>query len=137
VGYRSTPTVFQNNSIWYLISGEADGNFNGYNWTGSTWQTDNAIVSGLGDVGSDSTPTTFEKDTIWYLISGETDGNFNGYNWTGSTWQTDTDIISGLGDVGSDSTPTIFDMDVLPGYNVSADSYNVRVNDIWIRITSA
>ena len=33
-------------SGWHLVSGES-GHFYGYNWTGSTWQYDSAIVSGL------------------------------------------------------------------------------------------
>ena len=111
VGYGSMPTIFEKDSIWYLISGEYYGTFIGYNWTGSTWQGDSAIISGLNDVGEFSIPTVFEMNGTWYLISGEECGNFNGYNWTGSAWQNDTAIISGLGDIGVYSTPSAFHKD--------------------------
>ena len=111
VGIYSSPTVFQNDSTWYLISGEYGGGFYGYNWTGSTWQADTTIASGLGDVGAQSAPAVFHKDSTWYLISGESEGVFYGYNWTGSTWQADTTISSGLGDVGGYSSPAAFQKD--------------------------
>ena len=116
-GYVSAPTVFQKDGTWYLISGEyvgfftGEGIFNGFNWTGSTWQNDSAIVSGLGGVGDIPAPTVFQKDGTWYLISGEYEGVFNGFNWTGSTWQNDSAIASGLGDVGLTSAPTVFQKD--------------------------
>lgn len=46
----SGPDVFQKDGVWYLIYGgvapNTDGLFYGYNWTGTTWQTDNNIVMG-------------------------------------------------------------------------------------------
>ena len=96
---------------WYLISGDVNGVFNGYNWTGSVWQGDSGIVSGLGCVGGCAAPTVFQKDDIWYLIAGGEAGVFNGYNWTGSAWQGDSAIASGLGDVGDYSAPTVFQKD--------------------------
>ena len=81
---------------WYLISGENFGEFHGYKWTGSVWESDPAIVLGLGDIGQNSAPTVFNKDEIWYLISGDSSGGFHGYKWTGSAWESDSAIISGL-----------------------------------------
>jgi len=111
VGGGSAPCVFQKDTTWYLISGEYEGGFYGFNWTGSSWQSDSGIVSGLGGVGWISAPCVFQKDTTWYLIAGEYDGVFNGYNWTGSSWQSDSDIVSGLGGVGLASVPTVFQKD--------------------------
>jgi len=96
---------------WYLLSGDIDGAFFGYNWTGSAWQTDDVISSGLVDIGSHSTPSAFYMNDTWYLISGIYHGIFTGYSWTGSTWQSDTNIISGLVDVGQYSKVTVFNMD--------------------------
>ena len=96
---------------WYLLSGEIDGAFFGYNWTGSAWQTDDVISSGLVDIGTHSTPSAFYMNDTWYLISGIYHGIFTGYSWTGSTWQSDTNIISGLVDVGQYSKLTVFNMD--------------------------
>ncbi len=111
VGGFSAPSVFQKDSTWYLISGEADGVWNGWNWTGSAWQSDSAIISGLTDVGSYSALSVFQKDSTWYLIGGEMDGVWNGWNWTGSAWQSDSAIISGLTDVGRNSIPSVFQKD--------------------------
>ena len=83
VGLLSAPAVFQMGSTWYLISGESDGVFTGWNWNGSQWVSDSSIISGLTDVGSRSTPTVFQMDDTWYLISGEYDGVWNG--WRGPT----------------------------------------------------
>ena len=79
VGSYSTPAVFNKDGAWYMISGEEGGEFNGYNWTGTEWQSDPTIVSGLGDVGDYSAPTVFNKDGTWYLIAGDKFGLFCGY----------------------------------------------------------
>ena len=109
--YRLKPTVFNKDGTWYLIFGEGGGTFFGWNWTGSGWQSDSAIVSGLGDVGKNSAPTVFCKDGTWYLIAGELYGAFYGYHWTGSGWQSDPAIVSGLEDVGYASAPAVFNKD--------------------------
>ncbi|MCK5712016.1 MAG: hypothetical protein KAI25_04800, partial [Hyphomicrobiaceae bacterium] len=101
---------WQTGGQWHLISGENDGDFFGYNWTGSAWQTDDIISSGLVDIGSHSTPSIFYMNNTWYLISGIYHGIFTGYNWTGSTWQSDTAIISGLTSE-SGAAHTVFDID--------------------------
>ena len=113
IGWGSTPTVFQKDGTWYLISGAWDGTFYGFYWTGSDWQINSNIESGLGGVGENSDPTVFQKDGTWYLISGNRAGIFYGYKWVGSSWQSDTDIVSGLEgeDVGYGSSPTVFQKD--------------------------
>jgi PGF-CTERM protein len=121
------PTVFRKDGDWYLIAGAEDGGFHGYNWTGSSWQSDGVIVSGLSaGVGTYSAPTVFRKDRGWYLIAGAGGGRFYGYNWAGSSWQCDSVIASGLPDVRDRSTPAVFDM----GCNVT-DSYNISINGSW------
>ena len=106
------PTVFNKDGTWYLISGEGGGIFHGYNWTGSAWQSDTAIILGLSDIGDNSAPAVFYKDGTWYLISGDFWGGFYGYNWTGSAWESDPAIVSGLGSIGELlSRPTVFNMD--------------------------
>ena len=116
VGYGSTPTVFYKDETWYLIAGNFEslgkgGEFHGWSRTGSAWQSDPAITSGLPDIGNHAAPTVFYKDGTWYLISGEFGGAFYGFNWTGSAWQSDPAITSGLEDVGYMSGPTVFCMD--------------------------
>ena len=108
---QTKSAVFQMDSTWYLIRGDYwSGNFAGYSWTGSAWQSTSTIVSGLSSIGYGSAPEVFQKDGTWYLISGAKDGKFYGYNWTGSAWQTDNSIVSGLGDIGIASAPEVFQM---------------------------
>ena len=95
VKVRSAPTVFQKDSVWYLISGEGDCIFNGWEWNGSQWVVNNIIIGGLYDIGGLSSPTVFQKDSVWYLISGEDEGVFNGWEWSITTC-----------DITSDSTFT-------------------------------
>ena len=97
--------------IRYLITGTEDATFDGYNWTGSAWQSDSDIVSGLTTVGLRSSPEAFQMDSTWYLISGNAGGTFTGYNWTGSAWQVDSDITDGLVDVGDQSKLAVFQME--------------------------
>ncbi|MEA3324939.1 MAG: hypothetical protein U9Q37_07355 [Euryarchaeota archaeon] len=108
--------TWQAGSGWHLITGEADGGFYGYNRTGSSWQSDGVIVSGLPDVGNYSAPAVFRKGDEWHLITGEADGGFYGYNWTGSSWQSDGVIVSGLPDADLPDAadhlkPTVFRKD--------------------------
>ena len=103
--------TWQAGSGWCFIAGAGDGSFRGYNWTGSTWQGDCEITSGLVDVAGASAPAVFLNGGVWHLISGGINGSFHGYNRTGSTWQDDYGITSGLGDLGIDSTPTVFQKD--------------------------
>nr|QNO42370.1 hypothetical protein LFOPHFOE_00010 [Methanosarcinales archaeon ANME-2c ERB4] len=58
---HSSPTVFQKDETWYLIAGAGDGGFYGYTWTGSAWQSNSAITSGLPDVGDRSTSAVFDR----------------------------------------------------------------------------
>ena len=128
-GYPS-PMVFQKDSTWYLIAGEYNGVFHGYNWTGLTWQSDNNIISGLGSIGQLSSSTIFKKDGTWYLIAGAYDGFYYGFNWTGSTWQSDNIIISGLIDIGSASKPMVFQKDEI-WYLISGENTGLFVGYNW------
>jgi hypothetical protein len=108
-----TPSVFYKDSTWYLISGNEDGVFLGFNWTEAGWQQDNGSIIGLTDVGQASSPSVFYKDSTWYLISGSyynqpAPYHFFGFNWTGSAWQQDDGIILGLDITGSSLIPSVF-----------------------------
>ena len=109
IGKNSAPAVFSMDEMWYLIAGEYDGVFTGYNWTGTEWQSDPTVIFGLLDVGYYSAPAVFNKDGTWYLIAGEYDGVFTGYNWSGTVWQSDPAIALGLGGIGKCSAPVVFD----------------------------
>ncbi len=106
----TAPEVFYMNSTWYLVSGSMDQGWDGYNWTGSSWQVDTGIIAGLTTAGLFQSPTVFEKDSTWFMIYGNNAGLFYGLNWTGSTWQADSSIVSGLNDVGTYSKPEVFYM---------------------------
>lgn len=93
----STLTTFYKDGTWYLINGDNQGDFTGYNWTGTSWQSDTGITNGLVDMGEKSSPHVFEKDGTFYLITGNNSLLIYGYNWTGTSWQVDNGIVSGLG----------------------------------------
>ncbi|CAG0948655.1 MAG: carboxypeptidase regulatory-like domain-containing protein [Candidatus Methanoperedens sp.] len=106
VGGYSSPTIFTNDSKTYLISGRTTGQPLGFNYTGSTWQSDTAIISGLPSAGiKSSIPSVFNYNSNLYLVLGNDTGDLRGYNWTGSAWQSDAGIISGLVDPGFNSAP--------------------------------
>jgi len=108
----SSPVAGTAQDTWYCISGNNGGTFNGYNWTGTTWQADTTISGGLGDVGGGSSPTVFIENAprppaippaptnLHY-----TTGNF----YVRHTWN------AGSGNV--------------------TDSYNVSVNNVWHNAT--
>ena len=142
IGIGSSPTVFLKGATWYMISGEEGIDetaiFHGYNWTGSVWQSDSGIVSGLPSIRQRTHPTVFLKDDTWYMISGgdgsgggegeggEGEGSvFDGYNWT-----------------GSEGTPPPISLTYTKnrfwvnhtwsaGTGHHTDSYNVSINGIW------
>ena len=107
VNYSWTP-----GGEWYLFIGESDGvTLHGYNWSGSDWQSDSAVVSGITGLGSRPAPEMFYMDDTLYLIAGNYGGEFDGFKWTGTSWQSYSAIINGLTDLGRDSRPAIFQID--------------------------
>ncbi len=109
-GGYSSPAVFLKNNVWFLISGGYYSSFVGYNWTGTTWQSDAGIIKGI--VGSAYTiPTAFQKDNTWYLIVGDSYSTFNGYFWNGTGWNQSNMIVKGLTTVAYKSAPTAFQKD--------------------------
>jgi hypothetical protein len=65
-----------------MIFGAQDGEFDGFIWNETAWQSDAGITSGLRDAGDLSAPAVFQRDSYWYLITGANDGLFYGYNLT-------------------------------------------------------
>ena len=121
-GYEPVLTVFNMSGTWYLIAGVFDapssGKYYGFNWSGTTWQDDNSIISGLPvpEVRYPA-PDVFYMDGTWYLITGNLYGLCYGYNWTGSAWQLygsgwfdkNDGISKGLPDLGASTKPRIFE----------------------------
>ncbi|OEU72919.1 MAG: hypothetical protein BA864_15475 [Desulfuromonadales bacterium C00003093] len=104
-----------------------DGVWNGWNWTGSAWQSDSAIISGLTDVGVRSVPSVFQKDSTWYLIGGEMDGVWNGFNLPAPTTYTPPDPTT-LQNVAVDGW---VNYTWSAGSGNVTDSYNVLHNTVW------
>ena len=108
IGSNSAPAVFNYSNRLILISGEEDGTFTGYDWTGSSWVSNASVVDGLGDVGTRSRPSIFNDSGSFKLITGRNAGTFAGYDWTGSSWSSNASVVAGLGDIGIESSATIF-----------------------------
>ncbi len=133
VGSRSSPSICNNctghgyssDYPYELIAGEDNGVFNGFYYNGTDWVSDSAIVSGLGDIGSESAPSVCENCTghgysseyPYELIAGEDSGVFNGFYYNGTDWVSDSAIDSGLGDIGSESAPSVCENCTGHGYS--------------------
>lgn len=114
IGYDSAMSIFQKNNTWYLIAGNKNGiygDFYGFNWTGSAWQSDTDIISGLTQINDRLRLTVFQKNTQWYLIAGYNSTNTIGYIWYNNTWNLDESIINGLNYTGESKAPTMFKKD--------------------------
>ena len=103
-------TIFELDSIRYMVSGKQDGTFAGYRWNGSSWLSDAGIISGL-DIGiyTSSSPTAFIMDSQHHMVVGKNFGDYSGFSWNGTGWQSNATMISGLTDIGTDSRPTVFE----------------------------
>jgi len=118
----ASPSVFQKDGKWYLISGSYYGTFFGFVWNGTNWVADLAITNSLPDIGFMSTPSIFYKDSNWYLISGSSSGLFFGFIWNGTQWKTDLIINASLLSIGESSAPSVFSMSLNNWYLISGSS---------------
>jgi len=123
---------------WKAIQGQGFGQFNGYIWNGSYWNTDSNLTAGLIDTGYNAAPEVFDMDGDWILISGSTNVNaYYGYIWSGTSWVSYPYIVNGLS-TGGDNRPAIFKIDniwrLIDGqytgtfYGFNWDS----INEIWV-----
>ena len=119
VGERSNPSVFYNlfgDGKWHLISGEDGGNFNGYQWTGSTWSSNATVISGLTDYTFYSEPTVFYNlfsDEKWHIITTGLQASTAftyGFEWNGTTWLSNASVISGFSNYWMGSPELVYDM---------------------------
>ena len=103
------PTVFYIGSDLYLLGATFDGAdvLYGWKWSGSTWNTDANIKSGLSLSNRDRFAHFKIKSTDYILriIAG---GVNIGYVWNGTGWEVDTNAKEGLpADLGGEAAPTI------------------------------
>jgi len=104
-----TPTVFEMNDVWYLISGRGDGLFDGFKWNGTEWLNDTSIVAGLIDVGSNSRPSVFQINGNYHLLSGKYyTATLIGFSWNGTEWNRNTTLENGVTDSRLYSVPETF-----------------------------
>lgn len=113
---RNNIEVFNMNGTVYMFVGNKDNqNIAAWNWSGTAWQSDTFINTGLTGIGeSKLTPSVFPINETWYMILGYDGGDFQGWNWSGSTWMdegfTASSINEGMYDIGSDSSPEMFNI---------------------------
>ena len=114
VGTQATPDVFYNlfgDGKWHLISGEVWGNYDGFQWNGTAWNSNATVINGLVDMHQYSTLTVlynFFGDEKWHLISGGDVYATTGYQWTGSGWTSNATVINGFDEAGFFPTFTVF-----------------------------
>jgi hypothetical protein len=133
IGDYSTPAVFYKDSSWYLISGENNGGFFGYVWSGTRWVVNTTINNTDQETSGLSAPTVFYKDSNWYMIAGKWNGLHMGYIWSGGQWVSNTAIVAGLPTVSEViyySTPTVFYKDS-NWYMISGENSGVFYGYIW------
>ena len=94
-GVSSIGTFYIGNQL-YGIYGMASGWLMGYNWTGSSWQSDPNINASLSSTGEDSDPDIFYIGDTLNLISSDYEGNLFGYTWNGTDWNTNDTVINGM-----------------------------------------
>ena len=132
VGDRATPTLAYNvtgENFWTLMSGEwsLDGYIyvNGFRFNGTSWVTDNDIITGLPSIQHVNRPHLMYNltgDSNWNLIICDDAGATGGFYLEDSTWLSDTGIISGLSGIGS--FPSI------------AVNYDIRSDEEWTLISA-
>lgn len=105
-GDNSHVTVFQIGNTLHLIGGEQSVLY-GYSWSGSQWQLNSSLLSGLS-TETFAAPKFFRINNMSYILIGKQDGTFSGYHKSGSSWVINNTISSGLGDLGDYSTSTVF-----------------------------
>jgi hypothetical protein len=133
VGDYSTPSVFYKDSSWYLISGENNGGFFGYVWSGTQWVSNTTINNVDQSTSGLSAPTVFHKDSSWYMIAGKWNGLHMGYAWSGTQWVSNTTIVVGLPNVSEVtyySTPSVFYKDS-SWYMISGENSGVFFGYAW------
>ena len=122
------PRIFEFSGVWYCVVGLYDGTWAGYNyWTGSAWQSDSTLISGLIDTEYRAKPTIFTIGDTYYLITGRNDGTFDGYNGNleASTAPTPVDLAHEIGTFWVNHTWAA------ESCVITTDSYNVSINGTW------
>jgi hypothetical protein len=106
-GGYSTPSVFQKDGTWYLLTGSDGPIALDFVWNGTDWSLNSQIrsfwVSYLA-------PDVFQKDGTWYMFGGGSQ-QFYGYAWNGTNWTSNATIISGLPSLRYYLSPSVFQRD--------------------------
>lgn len=85
LGY-SAPSVFQMGSQWFLITGESNGGFLGFDWTGTQWEQNSTINASLPNTYMGiSKPSVFQMGSQWFMIAGGWLGTFYGFDRIGTS----------------------------------------------------
>jgi hypothetical protein len=111
-GVDSYASPFYKSGTLYLIVGNNNDEFLGYNWSGTAWQEDIGINASIPYTGfPPATPTVFNWSGDWYLINGLWGGVFTAFKWNGSLWQENAEINKSLTTTETNPTPYVFSKD--------------------------
>ena len=152
---ESAPEIFNYGGIDYLITGNYDGTFEGYQKVGSSWSSSNDIVSGLFDMGDWSKSSIYYNGSDFVLFAGNFFGNvfsfsrtnfYNDYDVSGSmiTSGYSSSSVSGIYSLNSSSSYSIctgescvFNIsipDISSGINYCSDNY--LTNNCWYNLVN-
>lgn len=105
-------TAFFNDGTPKLIS-VGSNTFTGFYWNGSTWVSDNSIITGLSISNTATSMTIYDDGGTWkILIGARLESLPAGYYWNGAAWVLDAAIISGITPIGGGfpyNAPCVFD----------------------------
>lgn len=117
----TTPSIFQLDGTFYMLSGSNNGNVSGFDWNGAAWESNSSINASFVRSDYYSIPTVFTNGGLLQMIVGywlNVVVDLTGYTWNGTNWNVNASVISGTAVFSSEAlyhAPTVF---TLPDNNL-------------------
>ena len=85
----------------YVVFTRGAGAPHGYQWNGTSWVTDDSLVSGISsNVYTMTAGFNVTGDGLWKMISHDS-SNTKGYSWNGTNWNLDAALMCGICDAST------------------------------------
>ena len=132
----ATSTACFNDGTLKLIS-VLGSTYTGFYWNGSTWISDNSIITGISTAGTINKITVYNDGGTWKMLIGSHGASLpDGYYWNGATWILDANVRNGILPIGGGfpvCTPDVFD----DAGTLKLIVYGVSINNGYYWDTSA